>query len=119
MGDEGIDQGSVRVTRRRMHNEASRFIDDNDVVVFKGDGEIHCLTLGDRVDRRRDQHADGLRLQNLRRRVAHNRVIHHNMARHDQRFEPRARDVVVGPGKELIQSQASAGLGDNKLALLA
>ena len=39
MGDQGIDQGAGLVARRRMDDEARRFVDDDQVAVLVDHGE--------------------------------------------------------------------------------
>ena len=45
MGDQRVDQRSGRVARGRMHHEAGRLVDDDDVVVLVDDVERDILAL--------------------------------------------------------------------------
>ena len=45
MGDQRIDQGAVGIAGRRMHHQAGRLVDHDQVVVFIDDLERNILAL--------------------------------------------------------------------------
>ena len=91
MAEQGIDEGSVWVSRGRMDNHAGRLVDDNQVCILETDIERdmlrlrHCIfSLGEYYDEiLATSHAEG--------RVTKYYPILRHKAVLDQAFEPRPR----------------------------
>ncbi len=53
MTQQGVHQGAAEVSGSRMHHEARRLVDDDQVFVLEDDGQRDVFRLRRRVDRRR------------------------------------------------------------------
>ena len=93
MGDQGIDQGPVRVARRRMHDQAGGFVDDQHVVVLKNDIEIDSLRLGRRGTTLGHNDGESLAGFDPIGRVDYRLAIGADAAFPDERLDPGARKV--------------------------
>ena len=90
MMQQGVDEGSARVPGGRMHDHASRLVDDDDIVVLVQDRERQLFRSRNRIDRLRHHNSDALsplhRLIGLRRTSGDLDV-----ALLDQALDPSAR----------------------------
>ena len=43
VADQRVDEGAVRIARRRMDNQSCRLVDDNQMCVLEADGQRHRL----------------------------------------------------------------------------
>ena len=54
MGDEGVDQRAIGIAGCRVHHHAGRLVDDDEILVFEDDREVHRLAF--RLGRHRSGH---------------------------------------------------------------
>jgi hypothetical protein len=107
MGEQGVDQGSVLVARRGVDDEAGRFIEHQQVVVFVEDGEGDRLRLRRSRDGRRALHSKATAGSNWLGRIAQERAIPADRASLDQGLDACAGQAADGVGEEAVGARAS------------
>ena len=86
MADQRIDQRPRRVSRRRMHDEPGRLVDDEEMGVLEDHVERDVLAGRRRVDRGRNVKGDDLPGAHRKIGVGDARAIDRDGARLDQRL---------------------------------
>ncbi len=93
MGNEGVDQGRVRITRGRMYDHARRLIDNNQRGVFIDHVEGDGLASGYGRRCLGDSQIEGLVWFDPIRGVGYGRAARNYLAILDQRLDPGARQI--------------------------
>ncbi len=91
VGEQGVDQGTARVARRRMHHEACRFVEHEQVLVLEHDVERTRLRLRQRRPRLGHAHRVALTRFDPARSLGYHRIVAPDLAGSDQVLEARAR----------------------------
>jgi hypothetical protein len=109
MGDQRVHQRAGLVPRGGMHHEASRLVDDDNVVVLVDDIERDILARGLGGHRLRNVDCDRIADSDMISGVADGSAFQAHGARKDQRFQPRPRQLgqarrqhAVEPGRFLV-----------------
>lgn len=115
MMQEGIDQSAVVIAGSWMNHEACRFIDDDYVIILKGDDKGDVLWLGGCCSWRGQVEGDMLTLRNLGGGVFFNLASNGYLAFFDQALYTGAADILKQEGKGAIQAFAGTFLADDAL----
>lgn len=118
MGDESVHQGARVVTRRRVHHEARRLVDHDEVVVLVGDHEVQAF--GHRLRRRRFRHddAEGGARADLHGWIEADGAVPAHVAGADEILKARARDVGEYPGERPVQAFRRRVRVEDRVAVL-
>lgn len=112
MGDQGIDEGAVRVAGGRMDDEAGGLVDDNQMCILETD--IECQ----RLRRRRgilsvgDEHDKILARPDPQRRIARYGSVPHDKPMLDQPLEPGARQLREVARQQAVEALSGLGIAD-------
>ena len=112
---QGVDDGAGLVAGRRVHGDARRLVDDDQVGVFVEDGERDVLRQGDGRRRWGDIETVGPRLS-FRRAVDDRNTVAGHPAFSDQRLNAAPRQIGE-PGRQPLVDAARRRVGfyDQKL----
>lgn len=117
MGDECVDEGSVRISRSRMHDETGRLFDDDEVFVFVYHVKRDVLALRDGRCGRRN--ADGEDLARFDPEIA----VSYRFARMrdgtalDQLLKARTADVAEGGCEKAVEPPTRLAAADDGTTL--
>ena len=103
MGNQRIHERPRLMSRARMHDEAGRLVDDDDVVVLVNDIERDLFAQGLGGHRRRHVDCDRIPLHDMISGVADGRVFHRDLAVEDQGFQPRPRQFVQARREHAVE----------------
>ncbi len=118
MGDQRVDQRARPVAGGRMHDEAARLVDDDEVVVLVDDGERDGLAFGLRRLRPRGT-ADGDRLAGVDAvaGIADRAPADRDFAVEDEGFQSRPRQIADFRREEAVEPFTRLALGDDDFSL--
>ena len=118
MGDEGVDQCAIRIAGSGVHHHAGRLVDDDEILVFEDDREVHRLAFW--LGRHRLGHDQQENLAGFDpvRRVGYGRAAGADVARLDQLLEAAARQAGEPPCQESVEPFSGIlGTGRNRRRL--
>src|SRR5260370_27109541 len=109
MADQGVDEGAVRVSRRRMDDHAGGLVDDDQMCILKADIERDRLGDRRRIFSLRENYDEILAGPHAQRRVAKRCSLMRDMARLDQMLKPCPRQRREMQRKRAIETQPGLG----------
>ncbi len=116
MGDQRVDQRAVGIAGRRMHDEAGRLVDDDEVGVLIDDGKRDVLA--ERRGGQRRRHRDGVGLARFDPEIA----VSYRLARvrhgagREQLLKTRTADIAERCGEEAVQPPSRLIRRDHRAA---
>ena len=133
MGDQGVDQCSGLVARGGVHDKSLRLVDDDEVLVLVDDVERNGLAF--RLGRPCRRHVDCDRIPRgdmicgvanrgrvarslCHRAMSGSRFSDEDLARENERFQPRSRQLGAVNREDAVQARRSLVAGDGDLASL-
>jgi len=112
MGQQGIDQRSVHMPRRRMHYQALLFVDDDQVLIFINDVDGQRLGLGNGGPGLGHGNDICFSVPDLARQRRNRLAIPFHMAVTDQCLQAVSRHVLQGFGQKHIKAHPGLVLRD-------
>ena len=119
MGDQGIDQGSVGIAGRGMHDKARGLVDDDQVVVFVDDIQRNILALRRRGRRRWHRHRIIFAWFDPVIGVFYRPRAQEHRAFRQQLLEPGTGEIGEGGGQETVQPPAGMTVTGKRCAPVA
>ena len=119
MRDQRVDQCAGRMPGRRMHHEAARLVDDDEIVVLVDDIERDIFALRLRIVRRRHVDHDRVGGVDAVFGIADGPPADRDRAVENERFQPRARQALDPRRQHAIEARAGIlGRRDDGLCAL-
>ena len=116
MGDQRIDEGAGLIAGRRMHDQAGRLVDDDQLGVLVDDVERDRLRLRGRRLRRRHGHGDLVAGTEAPARLGHRHAVDFHGAGEDERLGAGTAQFGHGLGNEGIETRSRRARRDGGAA---
>ena len=113
MREQGIDEGIVWIAGRRMHYEAGRLLEDEEVRVLVANVQRDRLRLRGRCDGRRKHRRAALPRFDPQGGVRYGRAVHGYPAFHDELLQTGTREIAEAARQQPIQALAGFRLLDD------
>ena len=109
--EQSVDEGARRVPRRRVHDQPSGLVDDEEVLVLVGDPEVHRLGL-ERAFRQAGRLEGDLLSARQPVALRASRAVHQDRAAAEQPFGDGPRADLGKPGEEAVEPLARRRVRD-------
>src|ERR1700730_5044683 len=114
MADQGVDEGAVRVSRRRVDNQSCGLVDDDQMFILEADLQRHWLRDRDRVAILGQNYDEILAVMDPSRRLLQRYARACDVAGFDQPLEPGPRQRRETERQHAIEAQTGlVGAGGN------